>query len=147
MFIFLPGNHQLSYQLAFASIDYLSLSALNDSVIIICTQSGNLLLEAIQQVHIIGNVDFAGCSMNRMLSITYVTLVNSKFTKQLQDSSNLTLEIADVYAIITDCIFSAEVIEMSYSSGTLLVSRSIILFQWLIVYLLEMVVKVVALSS
>ena len=120
-FVFLPGNHHLSYQLSFANIHHLILSALNDNVTIICSQSGKFLLETIQQVHI-SNVHFTGCSMNQMLSIIHVTLIDSNFHKF--DSSYSTLELVNVYAVITNCIFSAEIIETGYSSGALVISRS-----------------------
>ena len=121
-FMFLPGNHHLTYQLSIANIDHLTLSALDDNVTINCTQSGNVLLEAIQEVHI-SNVDFTGCIMNRMLSISLVTLIGSHFHKQ-GSSHYSTLEIVSVNAIITNCYFSAEIVEMGYSSGALAMTRS-----------------------
>ena len=60
--------------------------------------------------------------MNRMLSIIHVTLTDSKFHKF--DSSYSTLELVNAYAVITNCIFSAEIIETGYSSGALVISRS-----------------------
>ena len=118
---FLPGNHHLSYQLSIANTHLLTLSALNDNVTIICTPSGNLFLDTIHQVHV-SNIEFIGCSMNRMLSITHITLIDSNFHKE--DSSYSMLELVNVYAIITNCNFSAEVIGAGYSSGTLVITRS-----------------------
>ena len=121
-FMFLPGNHHLTYQLSIANIDHLTLSALDDNVTINCTQSGNVLLEAIQEVHI-SNVDFTGCIMSQMISISLVTLISSHFQKQ-GSSYYSTLELANVNAIITNCYFSAEVFEMGYSSGALVMTSS-----------------------
>ena len=123
-FMFLPGNHHLSYQLSVTNIHHLTFSALNDNVTVTinCTSSGNLLLEAIQEVHV-NNIDFNGCIMNRMLTISHLILIYLRFHKQ-GSSYYSTLELVNVNAIITNCYFSAEIDDMDYSSGALVVTRS-----------------------
>ena len=50
--------------------------------------------------------------MNQMLSISLVTLADSHFHKH--DNRYSTLDLVYVNAIITNCYFSAEIVEMGY---------------------------------
>ena len=126
MFFFQEITTSLTMQLSIAKIDHLTLSALDDNATINYTQmqsgSGNVLLEAIQEVHI-SNVDFSGCIMSQMISISLVTLIDSHFQKQ-GSGYHSTLELVDVNAIFISCYFSAENFEMGYSNGALVMIRS-----------------------
>ena len=106
-FMFLPGNHHLSYQLSVANIHHLTFSALNDNVTVTigCTLSGNLLQEAILEVHI-NNIDFNRCIMNQMLTISHLALIDLQFHKQ-GSSYYSTLELVNVNAIITNNIVTS----------------------------------------
>ena len=61
--------------------------------------------------------------MSQMISISLVTLINSHFEKQ-GSSYYSTLELVNMNAIITNCYFSAEIVEMGHSGGALVMTRS-----------------------
>ena len=124
-FIFLPGNHHLSYQLTVAVVHRLTLIALDINVTVTCSQRGKVVFETIQQVSIDG-ITFIGCNGNRIISIASLYIEDSNFHEQ--DRIHSALELVGVDAVIVGSSFSAKITDSEtlaiLSGGALMITRS-----------------------
>ena len=86
---FLPGEHSLDLTLLIKNADSLYVSSLESNVIIACSHSSAISFEFsnVSIVYISG-LTFIGCTGNKFINITQLTLEDSKFIENKDNNTN-----------------------------------------------------------